>query len=104
MWGGNDAKQLRDLNVNHTRQKWVTESFLDSCDHYGVYVLDEVPVDFAKYGPEIDPKYAYQWLSLISDLMERDYSHPSVVMWGLGNESFQGSNVLKSFFLLKRRR
>jgi hypothetical protein len=101
MWGGNNAKQLRDINVNHTRQKWATESFLDSCDYYGVYVLDENPVDFAKYGPEIDPQYAYQWLSLTSDLMERDYSHPCVVMWGLGNESFQGPNVLKSYHFAK---
>jgi len=101
MWGGNDARQLRDLNVNHTRQKWVTESFLDSCDYYGVYVLDETPVDFAKYGPEIDPYFAYQYLSLISDLIERDYSHPSVVMWGIANESFHGPNVLKSYLFAK---
>lgn len=102
MWGGNDAKQLRDINVNHTRQKWATESFLDSCDYYGIYVLDENPVDFAKYGPEIDSQYAYQWLSLTSDLIERDYSHPSVVMWGLGNESFHGPNVLTAYRYAKK--
>lgn len=101
MWGGNDAKQLRDLNVNHTRQKWATESFLDSCDHYGVYVLDETPVDFAKYGPEIDPELAYQYLSLVADLIERDYSHPSVVMWGIANESFHGPNVLNAYHFIK---
>ncbi len=96
IWGGQSAHQLRNMNVNHTRQKWATEAFLDSCDHYGIYVLNENPVDFAKFGAESNPKYAYQWMSLIAGLMERDFNHPSVVMWGLGNESFHGVNVLKT--------
>lgn len=96
MWGGDNARTLRNMNVNHTRQKWATEAFLDSCDRLGVYVLDENPVDFAKYGAESDPEYTYQWMNFISDLMERDYNHPSVVMWGLGNESFNGDNVLRT--------
>ena len=94
LWGGHNARQLRDMNVNHTRQKWATEAFLDSCDVAGVYVLDENSVDFAKFGPEHDPEYAYQWMRLIEDKIERDFNHPSVVMWGLGNESFHGENVL----------
>ena len=94
IWGSNSASLMRSLNVNHTRQKWATEALLDSCDVYGIYVLDENSVDFAKFGAEIDPQYAYQWLALIEEKIERDYNHPSVVMWGLGNESFHGANVL----------
>ncbi len=101
MWGGNSIAQLVSLNVNHTRQKWVTEQQLDSCDILGVYVLDENPVDFAKYGAESDPQYAWQWKSLMADLIERDYSHPSVIMWGLGNESFHGANVLDAYKYIK---
>lgn len=96
LWGGNSARSMLEMNVNHTRQKWVTEALLDSCDRLGVYVLDENPVDFAKYGAESLPEYAYQWLSFVSELMERDFSHPCVVMWGLGNESFHGDNVLQT--------
>lgn len=94
---GNDLPEMRAANINHTRQKWVTEELLDACDSIGMYVLDENPVNFVKYGAQSDPQYAYQWLSLISDLIERDYSHPSVIMWGLGNESFHGENVTKTF-------
>jgi hypothetical protein len=97
IWGNSDVAGLKEINVNSSRQKYVTESFLDDADRLGLYVLDEVPVDFAKYGPESDPQCAEQWLSLISDEMERDGSHPSVVIWGLGNESFHGANVLKTF-------
>lgn len=94
VWGCNSASQMAGLNINHTRQKWPSEALLDSCDVHGIYVLDENAVDFAKFGAEIDPQYAYQWLALIEEKIERDYNHPSVVMWGLGNESFHGPNVL----------
>ena len=96
-WGGDDARWLRDHNINHTRQKWATEAFLDSCDVYGIYVLDEHAVDFAKFGAEVDTVYRDQWVKLIAEKIERDWNHPSVVMWGLGNESFTGGNVLASY-------
>ena len=94
-WGGDDPAVLKSLNVNHTRQKWVKEDFLDACDSLGIYVLDEVSIDFAKFGPEHDPDFAYQWVGLIGEKIERDWDHPCVVSWGLGNESFHGENVLQ---------
>jgi hypothetical protein len=101
VWGNSSVAELKRLNVNQSRQKYVTPSFLDDADRLGLYVLDEVPVDFAKYGVETDARYAGQWLSLIADEMERDRSHPSVVIWGLGNESFHGANVLKTFHFVQ---
>ena len=100
-WGGDSPEQLRSLNVNHTRQKWATEAYLDRADAAGLYVLDENSVDFAKFGAEVDPQYAYQWLALVEDKLERDWNHPSVVMWGLGNESFQGPNILATHQYVK---
>ncbi len=97
IWGGGDVASLQEINANHTRQKWVSEQFLNECDRMGMYVLDENPVDFAKYGPESDPECTHQWLNLIADQLERDRSHPCVIMWGLGNESFHGENILKAF-------
>ena len=96
IWGVDDAKTMRDLNVNHVRHKYMTEEILDECDRYGIYVLDENAVDFAKFKGGESPEYAWQWLALLQDLMERDYSHPSVVMWGLGNESFNGPFTLQT--------
>lgn len=101
LWGVNDPKLLKDLNINHTRQIGTTEQFLNAADEYGVYVLDEMSPGGAKFGPEQDPEYKYQWIDLIGDLMERDYNHPCVIMWGLGNESFHGDNVLAAFKFTK---
>ena len=97
IWGGNNIAAMKAMNINHTRQKWASEQFLDQADKLGIYVLDESPVDFAKFGAESDPLFAYQWLDMISDLIERDRDHPSVIMWGLANESFTGTNLLKAF-------
>lgn len=101
IWGGN-VGQIKELNGNHTRQKWVTDRLLQDADTQGLYVLDENPVDFAKYGPESDPRFADQYVSFIADMLERDRDHPSVIMWGLGNESFSGPNVLRAFKYLQQ--
>ncbi|MGA2870932.1 MAG: glycoside hydrolase family 2 TIM barrel-domain containing protein, partial [Verrucomicrobiota bacterium] len=87
------VQDMVDYNINHTRQKWVTEDFLDDCDRLGVYVTDENPVDFAKNPVASDPKFLPQYMSLMADLVERDRDHPSIIMWGLDNESDYGSNV-----------
>ena len=94
IWGVDDARRMRDLNINHVRHKYMTEKILDSCDVYGVYVLHENSVDFAKFRGGQHPQYARQWLDLLADMMERDYSHPSVLMWGLGNESYNDAFTL----------
>lgn len=101
IWGGNDAKQLRDLNINHVRKDWPTQGFLDSCDMFGVYVLDEIPATFTRGTTADDPEIAKQWLELMADMIERDYSHPSVVMWSHGNESNPGTTTLKVHNLIK---
>ena len=97
LWGGNSVQDLVDNNINHTRQKWVTEDLLDDCDRLGVYVTDENPVDFAKNPVASDPQLLSQYMSFMADLVERDRDHPSVIMWGLDNESDYGSNVEPTF-------
>lgn len=39
-------------------------------------------VDLAKCGVESGPKYTHNWMSLIADRIERDRSHPCVVIRG----------------------
>jgi uncharacterized membrane protein YgcG len=97
LWGGNSIQDMVDNNINHTRQKWVTEEMLADCDRLGVYVTDENPVDFSKNPVASDPQFLSQYMSFMADLVERDRDHPSVIMWGLDNESDYGSNVEPTF-------
>jgi len=97
LWGGNSVQDMVNCNINHTRQKWATDELLDDCDRLGVYVTDENPVDFAKNPVASDPQFLPQYLSFMADLVERDRDHPSVIMWGLDNESEYGANVEPTF-------
>ena len=92
-----DVTLLPPLNINHVRQIATREEVLDQTDALGIYVTDEMSPRGAKWGAEKDPAWRYQWIDLVGDMMERDWNHPSVVVWGLGNESFHGDNVLAAF-------
>lgn len=65
-----------------------SKALLKACDKYGVAVMDELtdmwncsksPRD---YGNVIE----YRWEDDVQDMVEKDYNHPSVVMYSVGNE------------------
>ena len=65
-----------------------SSAFLDACDRLGLLVLDE-PFDVWKahkvkfdYGSDFDE----WWKQDISSMVLRDRNHPSIVIWGIGNE------------------
>lgn len=89
-----DVKIFRDGNFNLLRTSHYPpmEEFLDACDHYGMYVDDEASVAFANKAatsPELKSLFLNQW----AEQIERDRSHPSVLMWSLANESSWGVNM-----------
>jgi beta-galactosidase len=76
------------MNAVRTAHNAPSPAFLDACDRLGLLVLDE-PFDTWEahkvkfdYGKDFDA-----WGSRdISALVLRDRNHPSVVIWGIGNE------------------
>lgn len=65
-----------------------SKAFLDACDRLGMLVMDEyadmwyihkTQYDYAGYLPE-------QWPQDLAALVRKDYSHPSVIMYSIGNE------------------
>lgn len=63
-------------------------AFLDACDRLGLLVLDE-PFDVWK-SRKVKFDYAYffdeWWPQDIDAMVLRDRNHPSIVIWGIGNE------------------
>lgn len=63
-------------------------AMLDACDYYGMYVMDETfdmwYVRKTKYDYGMDFKTC--WKDDVRAMIERDYNHPSVVMYSIGNE------------------
>ena len=75
-------------NAVRTAHNPPSPAFLDACDRLGLLVLDE-PFDTWKahkvkfdYGTNFDE----WWKRDVSALILRDRNHPSIVIWGIGNE------------------
>ena len=73
--------------------------FLDLCDFYGLYVIDEADLEchgFGMIGDENrlsnDPSWLPAYLDRLERMVARDRNHPSILFWSLGNESGCGSN------------
>jgi hypothetical protein len=106
-----DALLFRDANLNFVRTSHYppSEKFLEACDRYGVYVEEETAVCFvdaewnvARLGSQSDPDFLSRYMTQFSEMIERDRSHPSVLMWSLGNESRWGTNIAQEYAYAKR--
>ena len=60
---------------------------LELCDEIGLMVYDE---DFASWCLEDSPKMTERFDHSTAGMVKRDRNHPSVVMWGLLNETSDG--------------
>jgi len=81
-----DAELLRQMGLNFVRLSHYPQSpaFLDACDELGILV-------YAEIATWKSVRSGGRWLAAALRQMEgmvlRDRHHPSVILWGLGNES-----------------
>jgi hypothetical protein len=89
-----DARLFREANMNFVRTSHYppNEAFLDACDREGLYVDDEIACMMVKDYEHNDPGMTPMFLGQFSEMIERDRSHPSVIMWSMANESAWGRN------------
>jgi beta-galactosidase/beta-glucuronidase len=80
-----EAELIKDLGFNATRvhQKFEDPRFLYWADRLGLLVWGEAPGAFA-FSPTAIARTVREWL----DVVERDFSHPSIVTWVPMNESW----------------
>lgn len=88
-------KLMKEFGMNHIRTSHnpYSEDFLKLCDKYGILVVDELYDKWlTKYaGGRVD--WESLWQKDVPEWVKRDRNHPSVVMWSLGNELQQYSNL-----------
>ena len=88
-------KLMKQFGMNHIRTSHnpYSEDFLKLCDKYGILVVDELYDKWlTQYaGGRVD--WESLWQKDIPEWVKRDRNHPSVVMWSLGNELQQYSNL-----------
>lgn len=84
-----DLIHLKAMGFNMVRFIWggALRSQLDLCDELGLMVYEE---SFAAWPMEPSPQMNERWDRSISELIRRDRNHPSIVAWGLLNETSDG--------------
>ncbi|MBQ9548540.1 MAG: DUF4981 domain-containing protein [Bacteroidales bacterium] len=95
-----DIRLLKQLNINSVRTSHYPDDpyWYELCDRYGIYLMDEANIEShgMGYKPEntlaARPDYAQAHLERFSRMVQRDFNHPSVILWSMGNEAGQGPN------------
>ena len=103
-----DIQIMKQLNINAVRTSHYPNDPLwyTLCDRYGLYVIDEANVEShgMGYGKESlanDLSFEHAHLERISRMVQRDYNHPSIILWSLGNEAGFGPNFVKAYDMVK---
>ena len=80
-----DAQLLKDAGGNFVRLSHYPEhpEFLDKCDRLGILVYAEI----ATWKSVREGRWLENALRQFRGMILRDRNHPSVVLWGMGNES-----------------
>lgn len=90
-----DAELFKAANCNFVRTSHYppSEEFIQACDEVGLYVEEEAAFCFFDYERMRDLKQedVTRYVTYANmKIVERDRSHPSVVLWSIGNESKWG--------------
>lgn len=109
-----NLRRLRELNINAVRSSHYPNcpEWLDLCDKYGIYVVDEANIETHGMGscPYFTdtiphPAYRKEWAPAHRDrihrMFYRDRNHPSVIGWSLGNECGNGQVFHEQYRWLK---
>jgi beta-galactosidase len=97
-----DVLLMKRHNINAVRTSHYPPHprFLELCDEYGLYVIDEC--DYESHGfeligwrgnPSDDPAWRDALVDRMRRMVERDKNRPSVLLWSLGNEAGTGRNL-----------
>ena len=77
---------MKEMGVNFIRLGHYQQSrtILNLCDSLGILVWEEIPWCRGGLGGDI---YKEQARRMLTNMIEQHYNHPSVIIWGLGNEN-----------------
>lgn len=91
-----DVRTFKEYNVNCVRTSHYPPdpAFIDLCDEYGVYVVDEADIEChgvcEMNKPNLisqNPDWKEHYWDRVLRMYQRDKNHASITMWSLGNES-----------------
>jgi beta-galactosidase len=99
-----DVDLMKGANVNNvfTCHYPHPEGFLELCDRDGLWVIDESPTVWVTADVADDPAAFLALCTPILEMIERDWSRPSIVIWMLGDECLWGHNFWRLVLWLRQ--
>ncbi len=104
-----DVQLMKKFNINSVRTSHYpnTEYWLQLCDQYGLYVVDEANIESHGMGYDLSytmanrPTWEKAHVARAERLIQRDRNHPSVIIWSMGNEAGNGYNFYRTYLRMK---
>jgi beta-galactosidase len=77
---------MKDMGVNFVRLGHYQQAprVLELCDELGILAWEEIPWCRGGLGGD---GYKQQCREMLSHMIDQHYNHPSIILWGLGNEN-----------------
>lgn len=111
-----DIALMKKNNINAVRSSHYPNDplWLELCDEYGLYVVDEANIEIHGMGVNFQgtfdttrhPAYLKSWAPAIMDrikrMVARDRNHPSIIIWSMGNECGNGQVFRDAYHWLKQ--
>jgi beta-galactosidase len=95
-----DIRLMKQANINFLRTSHYPdrEYLYELCDRWGIYVMDEANHETHGYGYANqvmgeDLTFQQAHVDRAESLVKRDFNHPCVILWSLGNEGGVGPNI-----------
>lgn len=99
-------EKVKELNGNFIRASHfpINDQLLELCDELGIYVEQENSITFVgefASGAANQERYRDYIVHTANEMLEKDRSHASIIMWSLANESSWGSNMAEEAEFVK---
>lgn len=95
-----EVLQIKKMHINAIRTSHYPNDpyFYDVCDEVGLLVIDECDIETHGMWVQVHPAQDSYWEAEFVErglrMVHRDFNHPCVLIWSLGNESDFGPNFI----------
>lgn len=103
-----DIRIMKENNINAVRTSHYPNDphWYDLCDEYGIYVVAEANVEshgmgYGERSLAKNPSWKKAHLERNQRNVQRNFNHPSIIFWSLGNEAGNGVNFEEAYKWVK---
>lgn len=104
-----DIRTFKQFNLNAVRTSHYPDDnyWYELCDEYGLYMVAEADVEshgmgYGESSLSRDKSYGKAHLERNMRNVQRNFNHPSVIIWSMGNESGFGPNFVSVYDWIKK--